>query len=845
MKKTLFLLSVLFFCAVANAQDASIVLSFHPTSFGYVAGNNLDFLYQPDPGDEPYTVGTTKGGLECFEIPSGKFAYFRTTNNIIASTDNNLIIKITYFDEGTGDLQFQYNAINNDNYKSQNIAKTNTNSWITATIALTDASFRKAQNQSADFRIGSVNFIREITITKGALIPENEPLVPVTASAYSEFSGKSVAGYQVWFRTGNNGGWFHWSNSGTPSPTNLKFEIYPDISEYDNADMEQTGFADFGNGQSAMLFNSANTNVINKHFEWLKNYGIDGVAVQRFINGIGTAVNNSPDSHLLKIKNAAEANNKIFYICYDISSTGLDATWADIIKFDWVYNIEQAFELTKSPAYAKVGNKPVVQIWGTGFTDNHPGTEAETIALINFLKSRGCYVIGGVPTWWRTETGDSKPGFINAYNTYDMLSPWLVGRFGDNAGANSMLTNPMQGDKTYCDARGIAYMPVIFPGFAWSQWNGSPSGTSGQVNEAPRNAGEFMWQQAKNIKSLGVSQMYFAMFDEYDEGTAIMKAATDWSMIPTNQFFQTTSIDGYWLSSDFQLRVAGAAIEWLKNTAAVPMPANVTVPHSEGPVYYRNSFESRTTNYNYYDGTSHGSGTFPLDPCFKNPAQISASGVSGQSTSMVTTQKKSGLYAALLQGTATAADGSYYYKFADAKILIKAGMELSFSKYAMSEQGKYTSVSLLFDDGSYLHNLDLKDTDCIGVSPANARGTVGQWTDHKIIIGKGDLIGKTITGILLGYAGDAAGSFDTYFDDLLIQTANSIDCNGTSLTDTNAATITLYAVNGQIFAADSNAKLTVFDVVGKEMINRNLPQGVYIVKAMLDGKTETFKVLVK
>ncbi|MCK7536716.1 MAG: hypothetical protein MZV63_40010 [Marinilabiliales bacterium] len=76
--------------------------------------------------------------------------------------------------------------------------------------------------------------------------------------------------------------------------------------------------------------------------------------------------------------------------------------------------------------------------------------------------------------------------------------------------------------------------------------------------------------------------MYFAMFDEYDEGTAIMKAATDWSMIPTNQYFVTLSADGIWVSSDFYLRVAGAATAMVKSTDE---PSQVlSVPHSQGPI---------------------------------------------------------------------------------------------------------------------------------------------------------------------------------------------------------------------------------------------------------------------
>ena len=51
------------------------------------------------------------------------------------------------------------------------------------------------------------------------------------------------------------------------------------------------------------------------------------------------------------------------------------------------------------------------------------------------------------------------------------------------------------------------------------------------------------------------------MFDEYDEGTALLSAATDYTMLPADAYFLTTSADGRWLSSDFYLRLAGMAID--------------------------------------------------------------------------------------------------------------------------------------------------------------------------------------------------------------------------------------------------------------------------------------------
>lgn len=46
-----------------------------------------------------------------------------------------------------------------------------------------------------------------------------------------------------------------------------------------------------------------------------------------------------------------------------------------------------------------------------------------------------------------------------------------------------------------------------------------------------------MWQQFVNLRQLGITNAYVAMFDEYDEATAIAKAADTNAMIPTNQYF--------------------------------------------------------------------------------------------------------------------------------------------------------------------------------------------------------------------------------------------------------------------------------------------------------------------
>lgn len=119
-------------------------------------------------------------------------------------------------------------------------------------------------------------------------------------------------------------------------------------------------------------------------------------------------------------------------------------------------------------------------------------------------------------------------------------------------------------------------MPVLWPGFAWSNWNGGPR------NVIPRLHGDFMWQQFVNLRQLGIKNAFVAMFDEFDEGTAIAKAAETASMIPTNQYFLTLDADGVYVSSDFYLRLVNDGNKMMKGVTPLQPthPTSFTIPAS-------------------------------------------------------------------------------------------------------------------------------------------------------------------------------------------------------------------------------------------------------------------------
>ncbi|MCK7529575.1 MAG: hypothetical protein MZV63_00215 [Marinilabiliales bacterium] len=172
-----------------------------------------------------------------------------------------------------------------------------------------DAAFNNLQNNQSDFRISGEAYIRQISISKGELDPSKEPVPVTTGSNYSEFKGKSVAGYQAWFTASeSNSGWVHWSANTRPQVGNFSFDIYPDTRDYEPEILKQTGFENLGNGEPSLLFSSAD--VIDEHFKWMKDAGIDGVALQRFIGDNPYPISDSPFSKPMKVKKAAETIRK-------------------------------------------------------------------------------------------------------------------------------------------------------------------------------------------------------------------------------------------------------------------------------------------------------------------------------------------------------------------------------------------------------------------------------------------------------------------------------------------------------------------------------------------------------
>jgi hypothetical protein len=212
-------------------------------------------------------------------------------------------------------------------------------------------------------------------------------------------------------------------------------------------------------------------------------------------------------------------------LMYDIGS--MDDSQYKLIQEDWKHLIDD-LNLTNQgnkTTYLFHNKKPLVAFWGISAGTRESGHIPEIFHIIDFFKNDsvygGCSIHLGIPSRWRTLGSDTKgdPRLHEVIRQADVVHPWLVGRYNE-ASYETYRKEQIVEDVKWCREMGKSYAPTVFPGFSW--YNMKENEISDKI---PRNKGEFYWKQLAGAMESGAEMLYVAMFDEIDEGTAIMKCA--------------------------------------------------------------------------------------------------------------------------------------------------------------------------------------------------------------------------------------------------------------------------------------------------------------------------------
>ncbi len=402
----------------------------------------------------------------------------------------------------------------------------------------------------------------------------------------STLNNKIMAGYQGWFGASGDGsgyGWIHWTRGATPAADNITFDMWPDMREYEAEELFKTNFV-YPDLTNAGLYSAYTPKTVDRHVKWMKDYGIDGVFVQRFIISAMSRTDQR-DTVLQNVRHAAEAHGRVFANMYDMSGATPESFAADVIN-DWIHLVDD-LKITESPNYLHHNGLPVLSLWGV-----HAGNSKDVITAAMWTELLQWFTVdapekykvtlkAGVNNGWRTDSQEWQV----VYDNFDFISPWAVGRYSDIAGADTYRNQYFQTDLNETASRDMEYIPVVFPGFSWA--NKYPGK---ELNQIPRNGGDFFWHQIYNAIDAGCNMVYVAMFDEVDEGTAIYKIAENSSQTPTTGKFVTLDMDGIELPSDWYLRLAGEGTKMLRGEIPltstipiVPFPDNAAFVSQEVP----------------------------------------------------------------------------------------------------------------------------------------------------------------------------------------------------------------------------------------------------------------------
>jgi hypothetical protein len=360
---------------------------------------------------------------------------------------------------------------------------------------------------------------------------------------------KVLTGYQGWFRCAGDSsgdGWRHWSRDGRRiTEKSLTFEMWPDMTECTDAERFPAGEFRYPDGKQAELFSSVQPKTTELHFEWMRNYGIDGVFLQRFLV---EASRPSSDIVLDNVRKSAEKTGRAWALCYDLS--GHDAKRiVERLKADWRRLVDEK-QITRDKQYVHHNGKPVLFVWGF-FSDRFDAATANQI--IDLFQQDDAYratLIGGSQWYWRTE---KNADWAKVFRRFDVLSPWNVGHTMLEGDKKLAGTNYWKDDLAALKGTKVKYLPVIYPGFGWTNLKGKDAAKQ----TIPRLGGEFFWRQFHAAAEHNLDMAYVAMFDEVDEATAIFKVTNS---PPTPGEFQT--YEG--LPSDFYLRLTAEGTKLIR-----------------------------------------------------------------------------------------------------------------------------------------------------------------------------------------------------------------------------------------------------------------------------------------
>jgi hypothetical protein len=483
----------------------------------------------------------TVAGKTVWQCVSGYHSMYFSVPSSFTVTGNPVYVQVTYYDAGDGWIKGEYDGTANAYTATETHSRSSRIKTLTFTNAyheLEHPLLTGRENGAADMRLTLQDDDgTPLSVLSGSVVIQDTPftnsqfqqalskpwLAHYTGETRtnddvdpSSLTDKVMCGYQGWFGAPNDlqdEGWIHWCRSGRMITNNLNTDQWPDMSLYPSTSYFQTEDIKTKSGKTGYVFSDASPETVDTQFKWMRQNSIDGVFLQRFLKDSQPPTGQNPEWALANVREAANLEGRVWCIEYDVSLIS-DGSAFSTITNDWMWLVN-TFKLTQDTRYGHQNGKPVVAIYGMG---NSSGSISVTTAnkIISWFKTNSysgpCYVWGGVPLNWLSQWSTES----SVYTNFNAIEAWHSSNYA--------------ADIAKCTTFGATYWPILWPGFSWSNEQQLPANNSAFKD---RFAGMRYWTNIYQVMTNAtVANLFVGMFDEYDEGTAIMPMTDDPPLSP-------------------------------------------------------------------------------------------------------------------------------------------------------------------------------------------------------------------------------------------------------------------------------------------------------------------------
>src|SRR5207245_4057267 len=157
----------------------------------------------------------------------------------------------------------------------------------------------------------------------------------------------------------------HWGQGlDRPGGGGFTVDMWPDVAEYDPQDLCDVPGLKMPDGSPARLYSAFRKGPVLLHCQWLRQYGIDGVFLSRFI---GEAANPTRARHvnmvLSHVREGCHREGRLWALMLDLSM-GRNATTAAVMN-DWKFLCDQV-HVREDSHYLHHQKNNVVLLRGAG-----------------------------------------------------------------------------------------------------------------------------------------------------------------------------------------------------------------------------------------------------------------------------------------------------------------------------------------------------------------------------------------------------------------------------------------------------------------------------------------------